>query len=85
LAEVDVLDARTLRRSHAPLHTCTTPWKPALDAQTQRLYIPCAGANAVDVFDTTTLRRIRGAPFRTGSYPLAVALWHPSERALRRK
>jgi DNA-binding beta-propeller fold protein YncE len=85
LGEVDVLDAQSLRRRRAPLRTCKTPWKPALDAQAQRLYIPCAGANAVDVFDSTTLRRIRGAPFRTGSYPLAVALWHPSERALRRK
>jgi DNA-binding beta-propeller fold protein YncE len=85
VAEVDVLDARTLRRTRAPLHTCKTPWKPTLDAQTQRLYIPCAGADAVDVFDSKTLRRVPGAPFRTGSYPLAVALWHPSERTLPRK
>jgi DNA-binding beta-propeller fold protein YncE len=85
LAEVDVLDARSLHRRRAPLRTCKTPWKPSLDTQTQRLYIPCAGANAVDVFDSTTLRRIRGAPFQTGSYPLAVALWHPTERTLPRK
>ncbi len=85
LAEVHVLDARTLRRSRAPLRTCTTPWKPARDEQTQRLYVPCAGSDAVDVFDTKTLRRVRGAPFRTGGYPLSVALWHPSERTLPRK
>jgi DNA-binding beta-propeller fold protein YncE len=80
LGEVDVLDARTLRRRSAPLKTCTTPWKPALDPQAARLYIPCAGSDAIDVFDLKTLRRVRGAPFRTGSYPLSVALWHPSER-----
>lgn len=85
LAEVDVLDARTLRPQRSPLHTCTTPWKPTIDAQTGRLYVPCAGANAVDVFDAKTLRRIPGAPFPTGSYPLSVALWHPSERTLPRK
>ena len=85
LGEVDVLDAQTLRRKAPPLQTCTTPWKPALDPQTSRLYIPCAGSDAVDVFDTKTLRRVRGAPFRTGSYPLSVALWHPSERTLPRK
>lgn len=85
LAEVDVLDARTLRRERAPLHTCTTPWKPTLDVRTRRLYVPCAGANAVDVFDAKTLRRISRAPFRTGSYPLSVAVWHPSERTLPRK
>lgn len=85
LAEVDVLDARTLRRKSEPLHTCATPWKPALDPQTARLYVPCAGSDAIDVFDLRTLRRIRGAPFRTGSYPLSIALWHPSERTLPRK
>jgi DNA-binding beta-propeller fold protein YncE len=84
-AEVDVLDARTLRRQRAPLRTCRTPWKPALDEQTRRLYVPCAGADAIDIFDTKTLRRVRGAPFRTGGYPLSVALWHPSERTLTRK
>lgn len=85
LAEVDVLDSRTLRRKRLPLHTCVTPWKPALDAQTHRLYVPCAGSDAIDVFDTRTLQRVRGAPFRTGGYPLSLALWHPSKRTLPRK
>jgi DNA-binding beta-propeller fold protein YncE len=78
--EVDVLDAATLRPKRAPLRTCSTPWKPAIDRDAHRLYVPCAQSDAVDVFDTRTLRRIRGAPFRTGSYPLAVAIWRPSER-----
>jgi DNA-binding beta-propeller fold protein YncE len=74
---VDVLDARTLRAKHTPLATCKTPWKPTLDAGSHRLLVPCARANAVDVFDTATLRRVAGAPFATGSYPLAVSVWHP--------
>ncbi len=79
---VDVLDARTLRRKHPPLPTCRTPWKPALDPTGRRLYVPCARADAVDVFDATTMRRIAGAPFPTGAYPLAVAVW-PARRARR--
>jgi DNA-binding beta-propeller fold protein YncE len=75
LGEVDVLDARTLRAKRAPLSTCATPWKPTFDSPSGRLYIPCAGANAIDAFDAHTLHRIRGAPFSTGSYPLAVAVW----------
>jgi DNA-binding beta-propeller fold protein YncE len=78
LGEVDVLDARTLRSKREPLHTCATPWKPSLDARGERLYIPCAGANAIDAFDARTLRRIPRAPFPTGSYPLAVGIWHPA-------
>jgi DNA-binding beta-propeller fold protein YncE len=70
---VDVLDARTLRARHAPLRTCSIPWKPFLDAAAHRLYIPCAGSDEVDVIDTRTLSRVRGAPFHTGGYPLAVA------------
>jgi len=27
------------------------------------------------VFDLVTLHRIAGAPFATGGYPLAVAIW----------
>ncbi len=80
LGQVDVLDAQTLRAKHAPLRTCATPWKPSLDFASERLYIPCAAANAIDAFDARTLRRVRGAPFPTGSYPLAVAIWHPTER-----
>jgi YVTN family beta-propeller protein len=72
--DIDVLDARTLAPVHAPLPTCRTPWKPALDDG--KLYVPCARADEVDVFDTSTLRREPGAPFATGDYPLAVAVWH---------
>jgi DNA-binding beta-propeller fold protein YncE len=71
---VDVLDARTLRMTRAPLRTCETPWKPAIDRGL--LFIPCARSDQIDVFDLTTLHRIAGAPFATGGYPLAVAFWH---------
>lgn len=71
---VDVLDARTLRAAHEPLHTCETPWKPAVDQGL--LYVPCARSDEIDVFHTSSLRRVAGAPFRTGGYPLAVAVWH---------
>jgi len=77
LGQVDVLDAATLHPKHAPLATCETPWKPSFDALDERLYVPCAGANSVDVFDARTLRRSARAPFATGGYPLAVAIWHP--------
>lgn len=77
LGEVYVLDAATLRAKHAPLTTCSIPWKPFFDAISTRLYVPCAGADAVDVFDARTLRRVPHAPFATGGYPLAVAAWHP--------
>jgi len=75
---IDVLDARTLRSKRAPLRTCATPWKPTFDAAGNRLYVPCAQSDAIDVFDARTLRRIAGAPFPTGSYPLSVAVWHPT-------
>ncbi len=75
LHEIDVLDARTLRRKHDALPTCAIPWKLTLDGSGERLYVPCAGDNAVDVFDARTLRRVRGAPFATGGYPLAIAVW----------
>lgn len=71
---IDVLDARTLRSVHAPLRTCQTPWKPLIDANL--LYVPCARSNQIDVFDTATLQRAAGAPFGTGGYPLALAVWH---------
>jgi DNA-binding beta-propeller fold protein YncE len=83
--EIDVLDSRTLRPRVPPLRTCATPWEPSLDAASGRLYVPCAGANAIDAFDARTLRRIRGAPFATGSYPLAIAIWRPTERVSRGK
>lgn len=72
--EVYVLDARTLAPQQAPLRTCRTPWKPTLDGD--QLYVPCARANQIDVFNAQTLRREPAAPFATGGYPLAVAVWH---------
>ena len=77
--EVDVLDAGTLHAKRPPLQTCKTPWKPTLDGATGRLYVPCASDNAIDVFNATTLRRVAHAPFATGSYPLAVEVWHPAK------
>ncbi|MBV8343910.1 MAG: YncE family protein [Candidatus Eremiobacteraeota bacterium] len=77
LGKVDVLDASTLHPKHAPIATCNIPWKPLYDEAAARLYVPCAGADAVDVFDTRSLRRAPHAPFPTGGYPLAVAVWHP--------
>lgn len=73
---VYVLDARTLAAKHAPLLTCRTPWKPELDAAGRRLYVPCARDDRVDVFNLRSLQRVEGAPFATGGYPLAVAVWH---------
>lgn len=79
--DVYVLDAATLKPSHAPLSTCHTPWKPSIDDG--RLYVPCARSNNVDVIDTATLKRAGGAPFTTGGYPLAVAVWHPKPSVVR--
>jgi DNA-binding beta-propeller fold protein YncE len=77
LDQIDVLDARTLRAKRKPVPTCRTPWKPSVDARTNRLYVPCARADLVDVFELRTMRRVPGAPFATGGYPLAVTVWHP--------
>lgn len=74
-ARIDVLDAHSLHRAHAQLATCKIPWKLTFDAPSERLYVPCAGNDAVDVFDARSLRRIAGAPFATGGYPLAIAVW----------
>ncbi|HEX5275954.1 MAG TPA: hypothetical protein VFW34_11860 [Candidatus Rubrimentiphilum sp.] len=71
---VYVLNATTLRPAHAPLRTCSTPWRPS--ASGGRLYVPCAREDRVDVFSLATLSRVRGAPFPTGGYPLSVATWH---------
>jgi DNA-binding beta-propeller fold protein YncE len=71
--EVYVLSSRTLRTARAPLPTCHTPWRPRVALG--RLYVPCARSNNVDVFDLRTLRRVAGAPFATGGFPLSVALW----------
>jgi DNA-binding beta-propeller fold protein YncE len=78
-AQVDVLDARTLRAKRPPLQTCAIPWQPLLDVTDGRLYVPCAGADAIDAFDAPSLRRLHHAPFATGSYPLAIAAWRPTE------
>jgi WD40 repeat protein len=75
---IEVLDAATLRRKRPALQTCTTPWKPTYDPIAQRLYVPCAGSDSVDVFDARTLGRVARAPFQTGGYPLSVAIWHPN-------
>jgi DNA-binding beta-propeller fold protein YncE len=75
--EIDVLDARTLRAKHVALPTCGIPWKLTVDGAADRLYVPCAGDNAIDVFDARTLHRVAGAPFATGGYPLAIAVWRP--------
>ncbi|MBV8637954.1 MAG: hypothetical protein JO322_07685 [Candidatus Eremiobacteraeota bacterium] len=79
--DVYVFDSRTMRPAHAPLTTCRTPWKPLVDGG--RLYIPCARSNDVDVIETTSLKRLSGAPFATGGYPLAVAVWHPHSSVVR--
>lgn len=75
---VYVLSAKTLKAVHAPLRTCDTPWKPRVASG--RLYVPCSNADKVDVFDVGSLRRVHGAPFATGGYPLSVALWEPHAR-----
>jgi len=72
---VYVLDPATLRATHAPLHTCHTPWDPTFDARGDRLYIPCARDDRLDIFNANTLARIPGAPIRTAGYPLAVSIW----------
>jgi DNA-binding beta-propeller fold protein YncE len=74
---INVLDARTLRPKRAALATCAIPWKLTLDSVSERLYVPCAGDNEIDVFDTRSLRRVAHAPFATGAYPLAIAVWRP--------
>jgi DNA-binding beta-propeller fold protein YncE len=71
---VYVLNAATLRQAHAPLPTCATPWRPHVSGD--RLYVPCAREDRVDVFSLATLARVRGAPFPTSGYPLSVATWH---------
>ncbi len=70
-----VLDPTSLRAIHAPLHTCHTPWDPTFDARSDRLYVPCARDDRLDIFNGGTLARVAGAPIRTAGYPLAVAIW----------
>lgn len=71
---VYVFSTKTLHAVHAPLATCGTPWRPRV--ANGRLYVPCATADKVDVFDLRSLQRVPGAPFATGGFPLSVALWH---------
>jgi DNA-binding beta-propeller fold protein YncE len=80
---IDVLNATTLRERQPPISTCHTPWKPFLDDRTHLLYVPCARADTVDVLDARTMRRVSGAPFQTGGYPLAVTVWHATGTANR--
>jgi len=70
---VYALNARTLRSLRAPLKACAVPWRPHIDTASRRLYVPCARANRVAVFDLDSLRPISGSPFATGRYPLSVA------------
>lgn len=70
---VYVLSTKNLHAVHAPLSTCNTPWRPSIVRG--RLYVPCANADKVDVFDLRSLRRVPDAPFSTGGFPLSVALW----------
>lgn len=70
---VYVLRGDNLREAHAPLQTCSTPWRPRIFGG--RLFVPCARDDRVDVFSLQTLKRVRGAPFPTGGYPLSVAGW----------
>ncbi len=72
-AQVYVLDAHTLRARHPPLRACAVPWRPHLDAASRRLFVPCARANRIAVFDVDRLRAVNGSPFATGRYPLSVA------------
>jgi len=72
--EIYVLDPRTLRPRRAPVSTCQAPWKPYVDARSDRLFVPCAQSDEVDAFDARTLGRVRGAPFATGGFPLAVTV-----------
>jgi hypothetical protein len=81
---VAVLDARTLRPQHAALPACAIPWLPAVDERSRRLYVPCAGANEVAVYDLGTLEQISGSPFKTGGYPLDVATLHANAEAASR-
>ncbi|GAC1498533.1 MAG: hypothetical protein NVS1B14_01590 [Vulcanimicrobiaceae bacterium] len=74
---VFVLDGTTLRARHDALRACSVPWRPRIDAARRRLYVPCAQANRVAVFDVDRLKAVHGSPFATADYPLGVALWNP--------
>ncbi len=69
---VYVFDALTLRRRGAALRTCGVPWRPHVDALHRRLYVPCALADKLAVFNLDSLLPVRGSPFETVRYPLGV-------------
>ncbi|MDQ6930628.1 MAG: hypothetical protein M3126_08195 [Candidatus Eremiobacteraeota bacterium] len=73
LGSVYVFNADTLLEAHRALSACNLPWRPHIDERLRRLYVPCAKANAVAVFNLDTLRELPGSPFATGTYPLGVA------------
>ena len=68
-----VLDAQTLAQRHRPIAACGLPWRPRIDERRRRLYVPCARADAIAIYNLDTLRPLAGSPFSTGNYPLAVA------------
>ncbi len=69
---VYVFDALTLQRRGAALRACGVPWRPHVDALRRRLYVPCALADKLAVFNLDTLLPVRGSPFETVRYPLGV-------------
>lgn len=69
---VYVFDALTLRRRGPALRACRVPWRPHVDAVGRRLYVPCALADKLAVFNLDNLRAVRGSPFETVRYPLGV-------------
>ncbi|MFN2529476.1 MAG: YncE family protein [Candidatus Baltobacteraceae bacterium] len=72
--KIYVLDAVTLKQRHRPITSCALPWRPRIDARRRRLYVPCARANEIAVYNLDTLRAVPGSPFATGNYPLGVAI-----------
>lgn len=72
--KIYVFDAATLAQRHRPIASCSLPWRPRIDATRRRLYVPCARANEIAVYNLDTLRPLAGSPFATGNYPLGVAI-----------
>ena len=73
-AKIYVLDSKSLAQRHTPIATCALPWRPRLDTRRRRLYVPCARADKIAIYDVDTLRPLPGSPFATGNYPLGVAI-----------
>lgn len=71
--KVYVLSGATLAAVHAPLHTCSVPWRPMVDVKLRRLYVPCARAGTLAAYDLDSLQALPGTPAATGGYPLAVS------------